>query len=151
MKIGMHGLLAVGLAIAVVASAGATEIRKAGECKLKARSDLGDAHAALSVTVGNDKIEAVCRFSGGDFFGGFALFAVPAITNKSGKPTGVSYNVAFFDKTGELIAASSQGFDLAANAKDVQFSSCLTKIPKDSFERVASYKLVIYLADVKKK
>jgi hypothetical protein len=142
-------LLAFVVAMAVVSSAEAAEIRKTGECILPVAPAF-DKGKVFSVPVGNDKIEAVCDFRGGDFLGSFAVFAIPRITNKSGKPINVSYHVAFFDKAGDLIASTSQEADLKADAKELQLASCLVKIPKDAFQRIASYRLVIYLSDVKK-
>jgi hypothetical protein len=148
-RIEMKRLLALVMAAAVVVSAEAAEIRKTGPCKLQVAESAFDKGKVFSVTVGNDKVEAACDFRGGDFFAAFAVFAVPRVTNKSGKPINVSYHVAFFDKAGELIASTSQESDLDADAKEHQLSSCLAKIPKDCFERIASYKLVIYTGDAK--
>jgi hypothetical protein len=63
----------------------------------------------------------------------------------------VSYHVAFFDKAGDLIAGTSQEVELKADAKELQMGSCLARIPRDSLQRIASYRLVIYLSDMKKK
>ena len=146
----MRMVLALVLAMAMAVSADATEISKSGECKLQVSKSPFDPTKVFLMTVGNDKINVTCRFYGQDFFGRFALFATPFITNKSGNPINAACNVAFFDKSGELIASALQTDDLKADAKDWQFGGCLSRIPKESFDRITSYKLIIYLSDAKK-
>ena len=121
-------------------------LRKAGDCKLNI-ADTFDKDKIFTTTLENSDIIAKCEFRGGDFFDKFAVFAVPSITNISGRPLRVSYQVAFFDAEENLIAVASQGADLEPTAKGFQLGSSMTKIPQDYFEKISAYKIVIYVND----
>ncbi len=147
----MKSMTALMLGMMLVVSIQAGELRKSGACTLRVAKTSFDEAAVFTVTVADETVEAFCDFRGGEFFDNFAVFAVPRITNRAGRPINVSYHVAFFDQAGDLIASTSQNSDLAADAQAHQLGSCLTQIPKAAFEQIAAYKLVIYTADTQKK
>ncbi len=135
---------------ATVASAAPGVLRKSGDCKLQV-ADAFDDNKVVAVTLSNADLEVMCKFHGGDFFGEFTLFANPTIVNKSGRRLNVAYEVAFFDKAGELVTCSAQSGDVDAGAKGHQFGSCLSKLPQEEFAKITSYKVVIYVSDAKPK
>ncbi len=143
-------LIGVFTLAALVASAAPGVLRKSGECKLQV-GDMFDDEKVTAVTLSNADVEVLCKFHGGDFFGDFTLFANPTIANKSVKKLNVAYEVAFFDKAGELVACSAQSGDVDAGAKGHQFGSCLSKLPQEEFAKITSYKVVIYVSDAKPK
>ena len=146
MKRILVGLIMLGLVVPVI---GAPEvIRKSGDCKLQVAGAFDD-DKLVKVAIKDPKVELLCKFRGGEFFGKFMLFANPHITNKAGKKINVSYSVAFLDKAGNLVACASQAGDVDAGAKDHQFGSCLAKVPKAEFDKIASYKIVVYVSDAK--
>lgn len=126
-------------------------IRKSGDCKL-AVGDMFEDKKVFTVELANPDVQLTCKFRGGDFFGEFTVFANPSISNKCGKKLMVSYNVAFFDKAGELIACAEQSGDVDAAAKNHQFGSCMSKLSQEEFAKIAAYKVVVYVSEpVKKK
>jgi hypothetical protein len=106
----------------------------------------------FTVELANADLQLTCKFRGGEFFGEFTVFANPSISNKSGRKLMVSYNVAFFDKAGELVACAEQSGDVDADAKNHQFGSCMSKLSQEEFAKITTYKLVVYVSEpVKKK
>ncbi len=143
------------LTLAIVLATGAAfaapgVLRKNGECKLQVGGAFDD-DKVVEVKLSNADVDIVCKFRGGEFFGEFTLFANPSISNKSGRKLGAAYNVAFFDKAGELVCCAEQSGDIDAGAKNHQFGSCLSKLPQEEFAKITSYKLVVYLGEPKKK
>jgi hypothetical protein len=129
---------------ALSAPAQTSELRKSGACTLREAPDALDETKAFKVTLENDALRVRADLHGRKFFNDFAVIANAGLSNKSGKPLSVHYNAAFFDNNGDLIASASQDCDLEANDKEVQLASCLSKLPRTAFERIASYKIVIY-------
>lgn len=125
-------------------------LRKSGDCKLQV-GDAFDNDKVVAVTLENSDVKMTCKFRGGDFFDEFTLFANPSIDNKSGKKIDVSYQVAFFDKAGELIATAGQDGDVDASDTNYQFGSCLRKLPQAEFDKIASYRIVVYVSESRKK
>ena len=121
----------------------ATTLEKGENCTLKVAEDFFDSNNIYRTTLRNEKIIVKCEFSGGEFFDEFALFAIPKLTNISGHTLNVSYQVTFFDKTGEIVTIAQQKGDLKADAVDWQFGSAMTTISHEDFEKIASYKVVV--------
>ena len=121
-----------------------SELRKSGACTLHESRDPFDTSKSFIITLENDALLARADLHGGTFFSDFAVFANAGISNKSGKLLSVRYNVAFFDDKDELIASTSHDCNLEPNDKDVQLASCLSRLPRTAFGRIASYKVVIY-------
>lgn len=132
--------------VTIVGISHADELRKNGDCKLQVcDSPLDDKVFVVKVT--NKKIDVTCNLFGGDSFGKFAVFAIPRVTNKSEKAMSVSYHVVFLDKNGDLIGSISQYSELKGGKEETQLSSCYSKIPEESFRRISSYKMIIYLSE----
>lgn len=129
------------------------EIRKSGDCKLQIVewNDKNYSEKVFSVTANSPQVDISCEFRGGTFFKRFVLSGNPSITNKSGKPLYLGYNVSFFDKNRELIATVRQDGDVKIDAKNLQFGSCMATIPESSLEKIASYQMVVYVLDPPKK
>lgn len=137
-------IVAVVMTLAVLASARGGELRKSGNCTLQEDDFAFDETKVFKVTLENDELKVQAGFRGGKFFKDFSVFAVPRISNKSGKPLSVMYHVAFFDKNGDLLVCASQDCNLEANTRDMQLASCSPKLPRAAFAQIASYKIVIY-------
>jgi hypothetical protein len=145
-------LLTLSLALVTAAALAAPGVlRKSGNCKLQV-GDMFDDSKAAKVTLSNADVEAVCTFRGDDdFFGSFVVIANPSLKNKSGKKLDLGYHVAFFDKDGHLVAVAQQAGDLDADAENHQFASCIAHVPREEFEKIVSYKVVIYLKEFKER
>ena len=125
-------------------------IEKSGKCKLQ-KAGAFDKKKFFILDLKNSDAEVKCEFRGGDFFNKFALFGIPKVTNLSKKPFNMSYNVAFFDKSGKLITTVRQDWDnVKADAKEFQMGSALSSLPEAAFKKITSYKLVIYISEAKK-
>ena len=139
-------------ALATATAFGAPSIlRKSGECKLQIGADSFDDSKAVKVELRNADVEVTANFRGGDFFDEFHVFANPTLKNKSGKKLNIAYQVAFFDKSGELIACVAQSGDLDAGESGMQFGSAMSKLPQAEFAKIASYKVVVYVEAAKVK
>jgi hypothetical protein len=126
-------------------------LRKSGDCKLEVGGMFED-KKVFTVELANADLQLTCKFRGGEFFGEFTVFANPSISNKAGRKLMVAYNVAFFDKAGELIACAEQSGDVDADAKNHQFGSCMSRLSQEEFAKITTYKLVVYVSEpVKKK
>jgi len=125
-------------------------LRKSGDCKLEVGGMFED-KKVFTVEPANADVQLTCKFRGGDFFGEFTVFANPSISNKSSRKLMVSYNVAFFDKAGELIACAEQSGDVDADAKNHQFGSCMSKLSQEEFAKITAYKVVVYVSEPAKK
>jgi hypothetical protein len=124
-------------------------IVKSGNCKLQKAGPF-DKKKVFSVNLKNADAAVSCKFRGGDFFRKFMLFAIPQVTNLSGKPFRISYNVAFFDNKNNLVACVSQSWDnIEANANGFTLGSAMVQIPQEKFNDISSYKLVIYISKKK--
>ena len=140
-------ILTTSIALVATASFAAPSVlRKSGDCKLQI-ADVFDDEKIVKVELSNSDVQMTCSFHGGDFFDEFMLFANPSINNKSGKKLNVAYFVAFFDKAGELMACAQQSGDVDGDAKDYQFGSCLSALPKAEFAKITSYKVVVYVSE----
>jgi len=127
------------LAFATTASFAAPAVlRKSGDCTIQEKSPTAFslANQDLNVT-GEVRVDP-------DFFGEYIVLANPALDNKSGRKLEISYNVAFFDKAGALIGCAGQSGDLDANAKGMQFASCIVHVPREQAAKIASYQIVLY-------
>lgn len=145
-------LLMLAFALAATATIGAPSVlRKSGECKLQVGGDMFDDSKNVKVELSNADVEITCAFRGGDFFDEFTVFANPSIKNKSGKKLSVAYQVAFFDKAGELIACAAQSGEVDVGSSDMQFGSAMSKLPQAEFAKIASYKVVVYVEPAKAK
>lgn len=126
-------------------------LRKNGECKLQVGADSFDDSKAVKVELSNADVEVTANFRGGDFFDEFHVFANPTIKNKSGKKLNVTYQAAFVDKGGELIACVAQSGEVDAEDSGMQFGSAMSKLPLAEFAKIASYKVVVYVEAAKAK
>jgi len=127
-------------------------LRKKGECKLPVtmRAFI-DGKEEGKVELTNDDIEVSCQFYGGKVFKKFTLVGNPEVKNKSGKELSFQYQAAFFDKEGELVAFVEHSADLDAGETPVSFGSAICHLPQVEFEKIVSYKIVIYVERVKPK
>src|SRR5437868_6573960 len=105
-------IVAVITTLAVFASAWGGELRKSRTCTLQEDDSAFDETKVFKVTLENQELKVQAGFRGGKFFKDFTVFAVPRISNKSGKPLSVTYHVAFFDKNGDLLVCASQDCNL---------------------------------------
>ena len=152
-------LLAGVLVVAVAAilprllSAGAdaspTILAQSGPCTLQQAGPF-DEDKTFAVEVKNADVQVTFALRGDEFFGAFAIQTTPRISNLSSRPQHLAYNIAFFDKSGSLIACTSSTTDLDPGAKDVQVGSNIPEIPRAALEKIASYQLVVYVSQGKK-
>ncbi|MBN2182657.1 MAG: hypothetical protein JW715_12155 [Sedimentisphaerales bacterium] len=124
------------------------KIVKSGKCKLY-EAGISDQEKIFTLDLKNEDIQALCRFRGktSPSSGRFRLIGVPKITNLSGKALNISYNAAFFDEEGNLAASICQNSTLKPDAKELQLASALTYLPQSEFDKISSYKLVIYIME----
>lgn len=143
-------LLTLAIALVTATAFGAPSVlRKSGDCKLQVGSDSFDDSKSVKVELANADVEVTSNFRGGDFFDEFHVFANPTIKNKSGKKLSVAYQVAFLDKSGELIACVAQSGEVDAGEGGMQFGSAMTKLPQAEFSKITSYKVVVYVEAAK--
>lgn len=143
-------LLSLALA-AITTSAAPSILRKNGDGKLQVTDNSFDDSKVVKVGLNNADVEISCAFRGGDFFGDFTLFSNPTIKNKSGKKLDIAYQAAFFDKSGELIACTTQSGEVEADGGDMQFGSCMSKLPQAEFAKITSYRVTVYVSVAKAK
>ena len=77
------------------------------------------------------------------------MLANPEIKNLSGKELEVAYHVAFFSKSGELIGSATQQGSVKADAKKMQFGSCIITAPAVEIAKITSCKVTVYIDDAK--
>ncbi len=143
--IGLIVLVWVGSAVAVP-----SKLAKSSPCTLKEVEGF-DKDKSFKIELKNDDIRAVFRCEGGDYFGKLGIHVTPEITNLTGKPMHVAYNIAFFDKKGRLIACTSANLDVKPDAKDdYSFGWIPSVIPKEELGRIVSYQAVLYMREGEK-
>ncbi len=142
-------ILTLGLAlVAYDVFAAPNVLRKNGDCKLQV-CDYFRGNGVMKVPISDSEVETTFKLLGDDnWFGSFAVVANPEVRNKSQRHLEVACHVAFFDKAGELVASASQSADLKAG-EVTSFGSCVGKISRKEFDRISSYKIVIYVEDSK--
>jgi hypothetical protein len=142
-------MLSVFFAI-IVSNSFAEELRKSGDCKIQ-EAKMFDKDKIVSVTLQNAEIQVQCKIYSGEFMEDYALYAIPWITNLGGKKVNVSYQAAFLDSKGELVACVSQNADIPADARDHQLGSSMVMISRAIIDKITSYKIVIYTSESKEK
>jgi len=125
------------------------KITKSGECVLQ-EAGAFDKSKIFTLEMKNAEVQLQFNLRGSDFFGRFIIQTTPKISNLSGKPKHIAYNIAFFDKNGQLVASTSSSTNLAANEKDKYAGSNMPEIPRQALQTIASYQAVVYVMDGKK-
>lgn len=122
----------------------AAELRDSGKCQIQQAGPFDD-DKVVKISLSNDQLELEANLRADDFVGDYALFAIPSITNKSEENLSCSWNIAFFDAEGQLVAALSQATEVGGGSKDFQLASCLATLPKAVIQRIAAYEAVCYV------
>ena len=144
-----YSLIILIILITTSAFAAPSKITKSDNCKIH-ETDTFEDEEVLAFDLQNEDIKVTCKFRGKDSSKMFRLYALPTFENISGKLLYISYNAAFFDKENNLIACIRQNSEIQPDTNDTQFSSALTHLPKSEFEKISSYKLVIYIEEIVK-
>ena len=140
-------IIIIAMVFGAAAFAAPGKITKSGKCKLY-EAGISESEKIFRLDLKNEKIQAVCEFRGKASLGKFRLIGVPKMTNLTDKPLYVSYNVAFFDEDDNLVCCICQNSTLKPKTRSLQLASSLNNIPKDEFDKITSYKLVIHISDV---
>ncbi|NOY82668.1 MAG: hypothetical protein GXP31_16850 [Kiritimatiellaeota bacterium] len=139
-----------GLVIGSSLLAAPGRIVKSGKCTLREGGPF-DRKRAFTLVLKSRDIQVVFSLRGQNFFGRFVIGTTPKISNLSGKPKHVAYNIAFFDQNGDLVACTSSSADLGGDQKDLQTGSNLPEIPRGSLQKICSYQAVVYVTEGKKR
>jgi len=134
------------LIVSVSVFASSSTISKSGRCSLQEAGPF-DHNKMFVLDLKNSDVRVVFSLRGDEFFGRFVIPTTPKITNLSGQPKHIAYNLSFFDRSGNLIACTSSSADLESDEKDLQAGSNMQEIPCTSLEKISSYQAVIYVSD----
>jgi hypothetical protein len=142
-------LAAISFTMPMALMAEPSVLRQSANCKI-VRAEFNDA-GVVKVPLKNADVEILCKFRADDFFGRDVVMANPEIKNLTGKELAVAYHVAFFSKDGELIGSATQEGTVRADAKALQFGSCIITAPPGEIAKISSYKVVVYVNEPKPK
>ena len=134
------------LILCTTAFASSDVITKSGKCTLQQASPFDDSKL-FTLSLENSDITLVFKLRGDEFFGRFVIQTTPKISNLSGTPKHVAYNISFFDGSGNLIACSSSNTDIDSNEKDLYAGSSMPEIPQSMLAKISSYQAVVYVSD----
>ena len=137
------------MVLPLAASAAPSVLRQNGECKI-VRAKFHEP-GIVQVPLKNADVEILCKFREDDFFGRNIVMANPEIKNLSTKELEVAYHVAFLSKDGELIGSATQQGSVNADGKEIQFGSCLITVPTAEVRKISSYRISVYVDEVKPK
>ncbi len=132
--------------ISATAFASSDIITKSGQCILQQAGPF-DESKLFPLTLENPDISLVFKLRGDEFFGRFIIQTTPKISNLSGTPKHIAYNISFFDHSGSLIACTSSNTDIDSNEKDLFAGSSMPEIPRSMLEKISSYQAVVYVSD----
>jgi hypothetical protein len=82
-----------------------------------------------------------------DFFGERVLFAGIQIKNPTTKAVAVAYYVAFFNRTGDLVASANQSTQPSVEVQPgerLDFGSCIVRLPPEKLNEISRYEVIIY-------
>jgi len=133
----------------VSAIASPSRIAKSDKCVLQEAGPF-DKNKILTLELNNADVQIQFNLRGDKFFGKFIIQTTPKISNLSEKPKHVAYNIAFFDKNGQLVASTSSSTDLKPNQKNKYAGSNMPEIPRQALKDIVSYQVVIYVTEGKK-
>jgi hypothetical protein len=137
------------LAILVVPALALGETKR-GDVKLQ-ESEFGPPKGAPVVELGKTLKMSVSMYIG-EFFGSKVIHCQPRLKNTGDKPMHGSVHVAFFDKDGNLVGASSQttmGDDGIKPGEETQLGSLMIQLPPDALAKVATYQVTFYESEKK--
>lgn len=130
-------------AFSMTLSAFAATLEKTEKCALQIPKNAFDNTNIYNTTLRNNEVVIKCEFRGGEFCNKFTLFAIPRLTNLTGRSLNVSYQVTCFDGAGKVIAVAQQKGDLKSDAVDWQFGSALISISREEFKKIVCYNIVV--------
>ncbi len=131
------------------ATASPSKVTRSDKCVLQ-EAGAFDKNKIFTFELKNSGVRVQFNLRGNEFFGRFIIQTTPKISNLSKKPKHVAYNIAFFDKDGQLVACTSSSTDLKPNEKNKFAGSNMPEIPRQDLKDIASYQVVIYVTEGKK-
>jgi len=124
-------------------------IIKTDKCTLQ-EADAFEETKLCVIETRNEEVQVVFSVRGSEFFDHFVIMTAPKLTNLSDKVKYIAYNLAFFDKRGDMVACTSSNADLKKGAKDMQSGASMPAIPPSMLDKITSYKATIYVLEGKK-
>jgi len=131
------------------AVASPSKVAKSDKCVLQ-EAGAFDKNKIFTLELKDADVQVLFNLRGNEFFGKFVIQTTPKISNLSGKPKHIAYNIAFFDKNGRLVACTSSSTDLEPNERNKYAGSNMPEIPRQALKSIASYQAVVCVTDRKK-
>ncbi len=124
-------------------------IIKSGECTIQ-EADAFDESKLWITELKNEEVKIVVNVRGGEFFDNFVIMTSPKVTNLSDQKKYISFNLAFFNQKGILVACTSISNGLEKGTENMQIGASMPAVSPSLISDITSYQATVYVFEGKK-
>jgi hypothetical protein len=124
-------------------------IIKSGKCSIQ-EADAFDESKLWITELKNEEVKVVVNVRGSEFFENFVIMTSPRVTNFSDQKKQISFNLAFYNQKGDLVACTSVSSNLDKGAENMQIGASMPTVSRSLISEITSYQATLYIFEGKK-